>query len=164
LFFSKAITLARFVYRGFGYAVLYFLLGILTSLVSTIFGVFFTVALPFGWTGALAVVAIPVIPIIAFPIGFLLSMPVTFVVCPIVTLLLKHRPATNLIACSFAGAVTGGLVTWSWIARTHMFEGLAVALVPAGTAAGFVAGMTYATMAGTFVERGRKEPIGAKAA
>ena len=137
---------ARCTFRALGFVTAYFIFGTITSMAAALFGLFFVLFAGMGWQGAAAVVFIPFIPIFGFLIGFLLSTPVTFVVLPALTLLLKHRPATHLLALSVSGAVTGGWITSLWVSRTSQFSGISTELIAAGATAGLVAGMIYAAM------------------
>jgi hypothetical protein len=105
------VIAARYTLRGLGYIAAYLALGTYASVVATLVGMLFIFVPVLGGHGFLAVfVFFPV----GLPIGFLLSMPVTFIVLPILTVLLKEDPATNLLTLAVGGAISGGLVTGWW--------------------------------------------------
>ena len=134
---ARTVLVARYTLRGLGYIAAYLALGTYASVVATLVGMLFIFVPALGGTGLIAVfVFFPA----GLPIGFPLSMPVTFIVCPVLTVLLKEDPATNLLALAVGGAITGGLITGWWGDLDSLF-------VVAGTAAGLVAGMTYSRMA-----------------
>jgi hypothetical protein len=134
---ARTVIVARYTLRGAGYLGAYLALGTYASVVATLVGMLVIFVSVSGGHGL--VVVLLYLPA-GLVIGFPLSMPVTFIVCPVLTVLLKEHPATNLLALAVGGAITGGLVTGWWGDLSSLF-GLA------GTAAGLVAGMAYSKMA-----------------
>jgi hypothetical protein len=142
---TRPLSRLRKLICGIGLVAAYFVFGSITSILSALVGILVVPILRFGFSGA-AVLIIPIVPYFAYPIALALSVPVTFCALPIVALIFRHRPATQLLALALTGAISGCAVLWLWVStwttKTQIQWG-ADEFIIAGAFAGAVAGMLY---------------------